>query len=115
MNRRRTARNLSFSSIIFLVLVAVVLAGAGVFHAYVKNMQVEVGRKIEKTEQRIGQHELDIKTLQMHLDQQLNRFLIRDLLKQSDSALVAIPVTVLEEVDAGTPVKSMPNLAHRGP
>ena len=114
MNRRRNFRNLNFSSVVFLVLVAVILASAGIFHAYVKNQQVEVGRKIEKTEQRISQHQLDIKTLQMHLDQQLNRFLIRDLLRQSGSELVSIPVNALEEVGSDG-VPQLPDLARRDP
>ena len=114
MNRKKTIRNLNPGSVIFLVLVTVALASAGVFHASVKNMQVEVGRKIEKTEQRISQHQLDIKTLQMHLDQQLNRFLIRDLLRQSGSELVAIPVNALEEVGSDQ-AQPLPGLARRDP
>lgn len=115
MNRRRTLRNLNFSSVVFLVLVAIVLASAGVFHAYVKNQQVEVGRKTEKTEQRISQHQLDIKTLQMHLDQQLNRFLIRDLLRQSGSELVSIPAGAWEEIGPDGTQEALPDLAGRYP
>jgi cell division protein FtsL len=114
MNRKKTIRNLNPGSVIFLVLVAIALASAGVFHAYVKNLQVEVGRKIEKTEQRISQHQLDIKTLQMHLDQQLNRFLIRDQLRQSGSELVSIPVNVLEEISSDG-AQQLPGLARRDP
>ena len=106
---------MSFGSIVFLVVVATVLATAGVFHAYIKNEQVEVARRTEKTEHRISQHELDIKTLQMHLDRQLNRFLIRDLLAQSGSDLVAIPVTEVEEIDANPMDNPLPDLARRGP
>ncbi len=115
MNRKRTNRNLSFGSIVFLVVVAVVLAAAGVFHAYIKNQQVEVARRTEKTEQRISQHELDIKTLQMHLDRQLNRFVIRDRLAQSGSNLEAIPAMEVEEIDARRSNNSLPDLARRGP
>ena len=106
---------MNFGSIVFLVVVAVVLATAGVFHAYIKNQQVEVARRTEKTEQRIGQHELDIKALQMRLDQQLNRFLIRDQLRQSGSDLVAIPVTEVEEIDVKVLDNPLPDLARRGP
>ena len=114
MNRKKTIRNLNPGSVIFLLLVMIALVSAGVFHAYVKNMQVEVGRKIEKTEQRISQHQLDIKTLQMHLDQQLNRFLIRDLLRQAGSELVAIPVNALEEIGSDA-AQQLPGLARRDP
>lgn len=115
MNKKRTKRNLGFGSILFLVLVAVVLATAGVFHAYIKNRQVEVARRTEKTEQRISQHELEIKTLQMHLDQKLNRFLIRDQLRQRGSGLVAIPVTEVEAIDSHALNNPLPDLARRGP
>ena len=115
MNRKRTNRNLNFGSIVFLVVVAVVLASAGVFHAYIKNRQVEVARQTDKTEQRISQHELDIKTLQMHLDRQLNRFVIRDELARCGSDLVAIPVTEVEEIELNPLENPLPDLARRGP
>jgi len=114
MNRRRSARNLSFGSVVFLVFVAVVLATAGVFHAYVKNLQVQVGRKTEKTEKRIGQLEMDILTLQMRLDEQLIRPLLRARLTQS--SLVPIPSHAIVEIDQQAPNRNPePDLAHRGP
>jgi hypothetical protein len=116
MNRRRSARNLSFGSVVFLVFVAVVLATAGVFHAYVKNLQVQVGRKTEKTEKRIGQLEMDILTLQMRLDEQLIRPLLRKRLSVQQSPLVPIPLHVIVEIDQQTPNRNPePDLAHRGP
>lgn len=116
MNRKRSSRNLSVGSVIFLVLVAVVLATAGVFHAYVKNLQVEVANKTEKTERRIGQLEMDIMTLQMQLDEQLNRFILRERLAQQRSRLIAIPLNGLLEIDQQAPTRSPdPELARRGP
>lgn len=116
MNRKRTAKNLSFGSLVFLVLVAVVLATAGVFYAYIKNQQVKVARSTEKAEHRIGQLEMDIKTLQMHLDQQLNRYLLHDRLRQSGSSLIPIPLNVVEEIDHRASLRSPdPDIAHRGP
>ena len=114
MNRKRSTRNLTLGSIIFLVLVAVVLATAGVFHAYIKNMQVEVARDTQKTEHRTQQLDMDIKMLQMRIDQQLILPLLRDRLKQS--SLVPIPINVIEEIDqqAINPVP-VPDLAQRGP
>lgn len=114
MNRKRSARNLSLGGIIFLVLVAVVLATAGVFHAYIKNMQVEVARETQKTERRTQQLDMDIKMLQMRIDQQLILPLLRDRLKRS--SLVPIPINVIEEIDQQA-VNHIPtpDLAHRGP
>lgn len=114
MNRKRSARNLSPGSIFFLVLVAVVLATAGVFHAYIKNMQVEVARETQKTERRTEQLGMDIKMLQMRIDQQLILPLLRDRLKES--SLVPIPINVIEEIDQQAINHiSAPDLAHRGP
>lgn len=116
MNKRRSSRNLSVGSVIFLVLVAVVLATAGVFHAYVKNLQVEVANETEKAERRIGQLEMDIMTLQMQLDEQLNRFILRERLAQQGSRLVSIPINAVLEVGQQPPTRTPdPGLAHRGP
>ena len=116
MNRKRSTRNLSFGSVVFLVFVAVVLATAGVFHAYVKNLQVEVARKAEKAERRTSQLEMDIMTLQMQLDEQLNRYLLRERLIRHQSPLIPIPVNAIVEIEQQAPNRSPePDLAHRGP
>ncbi len=100
MNRRRTAkRTLGFGSIVLLVAAAVVIASAGIFHAYVKNRQVNVSREIQRVEDLISQHELDIKTDEMLLGEQLNRFLIRDRLKEFSSDLRPIPAAAVREID----------------
>ncbi len=114
MNRKRSRRNLTLGSIGFLVLVAVVLATVGVFHAYIKNMQVQVARETQKTEKRTQQLSMDIKMLQMRIDQQLILPLLRDRLKQS--SLVPIPINVIEEIDQRA-VNHIPapDLAQRGP
>lgn len=115
MNRRKSSRNLSFGSVLLLVVAAILIAAAGVFHACVKNRQVEVARSIEKTERRIDQLELDTKTLQMYLDRQLNRFIIRERLKQLGSDLITIEVKALEEVRPGETAEPLPDLAQSGP
>ena len=114
MNRKRSTRNLTLGSIGFLVLVAVVLATVGVFHAYIKNMQVQVARETQKTEKGTQQLSMDIKMLQMRIDQQLILPLLRDRLKQS--SLVPIPINVIEEIDQRA-VNHIPapDLAQRGP
>ena len=115
MNRRRKARNLNFGSVLLLIVAAVVTTAAGLFHAIVKNRQIDVARQTERTEQRIAQHELDIKTLQMRLDRQLNRYLVRDRLQQAGSDLKPIPVTSVEEIRQAAPGSLLPDLAGRSP
>lgn len=100
MNRRRIVRpNLSLGSIVLLIVAALVIASAGVFHAYVKNRQINVTRQIEDVERRIQQGELDIKTRQMLLDEQLNRYLIRAKLKEISSDLRPIRVPDVREIE----------------
>ncbi|NNM30352.1 MAG: hypothetical protein HKO57_12595 [Akkermansiaceae bacterium] len=96
-------------------MAAVITTAAGVFHAYVKNRQIDVARQIEETEQRVAQHELDIKTLQMRLDRELNRYLVRDRLQQIASDLVPIPVMSVEEIKQNPKSPILPDLAGRSP
>ena len=101
MNRRRAVKpHLGFGTIVLLIVAAVVMAAAGVFHAYVKNRQINVAREIQGTEDRISQHRLDITTLEVRLDDQLNPILINDRLTEMSSDLRRIPVDVVREIPA---------------
>ena len=116
MNRRRTGGGgLGFGSVALLIAAAVVMAGAGVFHAYVKNRQIQVVREIEAAERRIDEHDLRIRTLQMMLDEQLNRYLLADRLREIASGLEEIPVGEIEEVDLRGRGEVMPDLARGDP
>ena len=115
MNRRKSSRNLNFGSVLLLLVAAVLVAGAGVFHACVKNRQIEVARSIEKTERHIDQLDNDTLTLQMYLDSQLNRFKIGKRLKQLGSDLIAIDRDNLEPVSLGGSGEPLPNLVRSGP
>jgi hypothetical protein len=114
MNRRKSARSISFGSVLLLVVAAILIAAAGVFQACVKNRQVEVARNIEKTEHRIVQVGNETKTVQMYLDRQLNRFLVKERLKQLGSTMTPIKTGDIEEVDLRTQNKPMPELVLGG-
>lgn len=126
MNRRRTTKpHLGLGSIVLLIAAAVVMASAGIFYAYIKNRQINVSREIQRVEDRISQHRLDIATDEMLLAEQLNPFLIRDRLKEISSDLRAIPLGVTREISARAPERPPspstaelsstppPGLAHR--
>lgn len=81
-----------------LIAAAVVMAAAGVFHAYIKNRQINVSREIQRVEDNISQHKLDIATDEMLLTDQLNSVRIRDRLKEISSDLRSIPQGVVREV-----------------
>ncbi|HJM63787.1 MAG: hypothetical protein QF405_10415 [Roseibacillus sp.] len=99
MNRRRKGKpHLGFGTVVFLMVAAVMMAAAGVFHVYVKNRQINVAREIQGMEERISQHKLDITTLEVRLDDQLNPILINDRLSEMSSDLRRIPVGVVKAI-----------------
>jgi cell division protein FtsL len=99
VNRRRTVKpHLSFGSIALLIVAAIVMASAGVFHAYIKNRQINVSREIQRVEDTISQYQLDIATDKMFLADQLNSVRIRARLKEISSDLRSIPQGVVKEV-----------------
>ncbi len=104
MNRRRTVTaHLSFGNVVFLIAAALVMASAGVFHAYIKNRQINVSREIQAVEDQISQHNLEIATHEMLLGDELNRFVLGARLKDISSDLRSIPVSVVTEI----PVQSL--------
>ena len=108
MNRRRKMKaDLGFGTVLLLIVTALVMAAAGVFHAYLKNQQIKVARELQGVEDRISQGKLDITTLEVRLDDQLNPILLNDRLIEMSSDLRRIPPGVVEEVSvshAGLPV-----------
>ncbi len=52
-----------------------------------KNKQVRLVRAIEKAKDRIAQHEMDIRTEQMRVDQMMDRYMIRERLREMGSVL----------------------------
>jgi len=89
-------------TVILLVASMIVMGGAGVFHAYVKNRQINVAREIQVVEERISQHKLDITNLEVRLDDQLNPILINDRLADMSSDLRRIPPSVVKEISFAT-------------
>lgn len=103
MNRRRhSQRGLRFPEIVILALAGLVLMTAGVVHAWIKNSHVEVMREVDKTEQRIKDHEDSINSLQVKIDKKLNIYQLRDDLERADTRLVMIPVSAIEKIPAHT-------------
>ena len=99
MNRRRKMKpDLGFGTVVLLIVTVVVMAAAGVFHAHLKNRQIKVARELQGVEDRISQCKLDITTLEIRLDDQLNPILLKDRLMEMSSDLRRIPPGVVEEV-----------------
>lgn len=99
MNRHRNKqRKFSILEITLLSLAAPVLMTGGFVHAWLKNSHVEVMREIDKTQQRISDHEDSINSLQIKIDRKLNIYQIRDELARSGSRLRQVPSSAVETI-----------------
>lgn len=101
MNRRRNETRktgVHTTTVIAICLALVTAATGGIWHAWLKNRQIQVKREIDRIERQCGQHQLDIRTTQMRMDQLLNRFAIRQQLTDLGSDLQPIPMGVSHEI-----------------
>lgn len=103
MNRRRNETKSSGFPIFALLVGAAIVAAGGVLHVYYKNSQIQTTREIDAIERRIEQYRFDIRTTEMRMDEQLNRFAIRKQLVENGSTLRPISVAVVEEIDPSQP------------
>lgn len=85
-----------------LITAAVVVMAAGVTHAYLRNSHVEVMRAIDKTEQRMKDHDGVVNSLQVKIDKKLNIYQLREDLELAGSGLVTVPSTAIERISAHT-------------
>jgi ferritin-like metal-binding protein YciE len=99
MNRLRSEPKTHPSVFITLILAALVVVSGGVMHAIYKNSQVQTERLIDQTEKRIDQTHVQIRMIDVHMDKMLDRFEMKDRLKESGSSLVAITPATVDEVD----------------
>lgn len=108
MNRRRNESHTRISPIVIfsLILAGAIGAVGGVSFVYYRNCQIQTAREIDKIEQRIEQHKLDIRTVQMRSDQILNLFAIRKTLDEVGTDLVPIPPGVSENIIPAEPQKA---------
>jgi cell division protein FtsL len=113
MNRRKDAPRNHFSTMLALILGAAILAAGGVLHVYFKNRQIQVRREIDAIDRRVEHCRLEIRTLEMRMDQLLNRFVIRKQLEENGSTLRPISLAVVEEIDPAPPQRrSVASAAH---
>jgi len=106
VNRRRNQEPVNRFMILVMIGSAAIGAAGGILIAYYKNRQVKVARETEQVEERIAAHEDDIRTVEMRMDQMLNRYVMRDQLRDQGSALRPIPKSVIDVVDPSRPQPS---------
>jgi len=103
MNRRRDQPRTPAFVIFSIILAFAIVALGGVLHAFYKNRQIQVRRDIDAIDRRVEHCRLEIRTLEMRMDQLLNRFVIRKQLEVNGSDLRPISLSVVEEIDPVPP------------
>lgn len=98
MNRRRNQPKTSPAVVFAVILAAVIVASGGVLYVLYKNRQIEITREIDSVEKNAEHCRLEMRTMEMRMDQLLNRFVIRKKLEEHGSELRPISVAVIEEV-----------------
>ena len=101
MNHRRelSQKNTSLFTIVSLVACVVIASAGWVRYADLTNRRVTLNRQIDKIEQEIEHAKFNIRSTEMRIDQQLNRFVIRQQLEQNKSSLKPISIAVIEEIN----------------
>lgn len=103
MNRRRNEPRSSGFPIFALLLGASICAAGGVLHVFYKNSQIKISRQIDAIERNIEHDRLEVRTTDMHMDQLLNRFVIRKQLEENRSTMRPISLAFVEEIDSASP------------
>jgi maltodextrin utilization protein YvdJ len=98
MNRLRSEPKTHPSVFIALFLAALVVMGGGITYAIYKNSQVKTARLIDQAEERIDQARAKIRMIEVNTDELLDRFDMRERLKESGSSLVQITPADIEEI-----------------
>ena len=87
-----------YAILITLILAALVVICGGIMHAVAKNSQVQVERQIDQAQTRIEQTKVKIRMVEVRTDKLLDRFEMKERLKESASGLVPITPADIEEV-----------------
>jgi uncharacterized membrane protein affecting hemolysin expression len=98
MNRLRSEPTTHISVFITLILAALVVITGGIMHAVAKNSQVQVERQIDQAQTRIEQTKVKIRMVEVRTDKLLDRFEMKERLKESVPGLVPITPADIEEV-----------------
>jgi hypothetical protein len=103
MNRRRNEPRTSMMVIFAVIFTFAIMAAGGVLHVFYKNRQIQIRREIDAIDRRVEHCRLEIRTIEMRMDQLLNRFVIRKQLEENGSTLRPISLAVVEEIDPAPP------------
>lgn len=110
MNRLRSEPKTHPSVFITLILAALVVVTGGVMHAVYKNSQVKTARLIDQAEQRIDQTRVKIRMIEVNTDELLDRFDMRERLRENGSQLIEVTPADIEEVQPARPAPEVASL-----
>ncbi|WP_035612174.1 hypothetical protein [Haloferula sp. BvORR071] len=103
MNRLRSEPKTHVSVFITLILAAIVMVGGGIAHAVYKNKQVRTYRLIDQAEKRIEQTRTRIRMVDVRMSALLDRYAIKDRLKESGTAMLDVKWEDVEEISPNGP------------
>jgi hypothetical protein len=103
MNKRRQGSNLSFPALFVLVLAFVIVSAGGISYVMVKNKQITLRRQIDKTQQRMVEHNVAITMHHSDITQRLGVFSLREELKNANSDLRSIPPGHVQILNTASP------------
>lgn len=110
MNRLRSEPKTHPSVFITLILAALVVVTGGIMHAVYKNSQVKTSRLIDQAEQRIDQTRVKIRMIEVNTDELLDRFDMRERLRENGSQLIEVTPADIEEVQPARPAPEVASL-----
>ena len=87
MNKRRNKKSFSLSELVLLGLAAVILAAGGVMHAYAKNEEVKMARKIDAAKKEIEEYEEYVVMVNVKINRRLDRYQMKSDLVAQNSLL----------------------------
>jgi len=99
MNAKRKKKHFSVSELILLGVAAIILTSGGVMHAYAKNKDVEIARKVDAAQKEIEQNHEAVAMVNVKIERKLDRYLLKDSLRIQGSELQQTQPTQIEMVN----------------
>lgn len=96
MSSRKFQHRISFGFLMWMIVLATLLSGSGVYYAILKNSQLGVSREIDRMRDEIAALDLARDQYKAKVSMRTNRWAIRDRLAQDRSALVEIDPSQIE-------------------
>lgn len=84
---RKNKKNFRASELIMVGMAILIVAGGGVMHAYAKNREVELARKIDAAKKEIETYHETVAMINVKIDRKLDRYLMKEELVAQGSDL----------------------------